>query len=76
MTSASLTTISGGGSTRARPSGGVLKLGIDVRPRLEDNAGDWTKLSAPVLESPILDDITLTYTGPEGPRLGSWREWE
>jgi hypothetical protein len=64
-----------GAMARLSLPGGTLKLGIDIRPRLGDNPpGAWHKLSAPLLESPVLDDLTLTYTGPEGPRLGSWRE--
>jgi hypothetical protein len=60
------------------PPGGTLKLGLNLRPRLGDNvsggSGDWTKANAPLLESPLLDDITLTFTGPLGPRMTAWQE--
>lgn len=56
------------------PPGGILRLGLDIRPRLDDNAGAWTALAAPLMESPVLDDLTLTYVGPGGAAVSAWRE--
>jgi hypothetical protein len=53
---------------------GIFKLGIDIRPRLGDNTGAWSRLSTPLLESPVLDDITVTYTPRGGPRTTTWKE--
>ncbi len=48
-------------------------MGLDLRPQLGDNIMGYAKLAAPLLESPVLDDLTLTYTGSEGPRLEHWQ---
>jgi hypothetical protein len=56
------------------PPAGVFRLGVNIRPRLGDNTGNWQKVAAPVLESPAFDDITFTYVGPDGPRLAAWSE--
>jgi hypothetical protein len=61
------------GSALSLPvQGGALRVGLNIRPRLGDNQGAWRKLSAPLLESPVLDDITLTSVPPGGPRLLAW----
>ncbi len=52
---------------------GTFKVGVNLRPRLGDNAAPWDKPSAPLLESPVLDDLTFTYTPVQGPRILSWR---
>jgi hypothetical protein len=55
---------------------GAFRFGVDIRPRLSDNTGVWHKLTAPLLESPVFDDITFTLTPSGGPRLTGWREEE
>lgn len=55
-----------------KPAGGVFRFGIDLRPRLGDNTGTWSKLTAPLLESPALDDVTFTCLPPGGPVVQAW----
>ncbi len=61
-----------GGPLAVPLAGGILKIGANLCPRLGDNTGDWEKLKAPILESPVLDDITLTYVPAGGPRILAW----
>lgn len=62
----------------SRPGGvslrvsGDCRLGANLRPRLGDNVAPWSKLDAPLIESPVLDDLTLTYLPPGGPVLSVW----
>ncbi len=57
------------------PAGG-LKVGINLRPRLDDNLFAWARTQMPLLESPVFDDITFTVTPRGGPRTLVWREGE
>jgi hypothetical protein len=55
---------------------GMFRLGVDLRPRLGDNKAPWEKFMAPLLESPVLDDLTLLYAPAGGPRMTLWKEGE
>jgi hypothetical protein len=61
-----------GSSVAVRPPGGVVRIGINIRPRVRENAPPWDKGNAPILESPVLDDVTLTYEAASGPRVLAW----
>ena len=62
--------ITPGSSVVAMLPRGSFRIGVDIRPRLEDDG--WDKLNTPILESPVLDDLTFTYIPPGGARILHW----
>ena len=59
-------------------TGLVLKVNGPLRYRVRISAGlnNATRMTSPVLESPILDDVVLSWRHAESPAFSDWRYTE